>query len=139
MSREWLSFTSFREWFFVELSKTDMGAAEVCLDKDILSDSKVYSSDTCLLLTRSLNSLMNSRLAARGDLPQGVVKKGLKFRGQVSVGGKQLKKTFGTIEEASGWYVDQKIKLIKSIEIPFWLDEDLVRKRLLEIFERQTI
>ena len=139
--QEWLdSFMAFRGWFFAELSKTDLQPGVVEVDKDILTNKKLYSPETCILIPHPLNSLLIDSGAARGDLPQGVSRSGLGYLAQVSTPEAKRQKylgSFKTVAEAFDVYVKAKTEVIKSVTIPYWLDEDKIRRRLLTIFRRQ--
>ena len=133
--KEWLdSFMAYREWFFVELSKTDLQAGVGQVDKDFLTDCKLYSPETCILIPNALNKLLTDSGAIRGDLPQGVRKRRSGYEGTVCTPNGRRSKTFKTAHEAAGWYRDRKIEVIKSAPIPYWLDETKIRNRLLDIF-----
>lgn len=67
VSDEWLTFSNFKEWME---SKSWEGA---CLDKDfIVHGNKIYSSETCVFISNSLNLFTNKCDAARGEFPTGV-------------------------------------------------------------------
>lgn len=58
--KEWVeSFMAFRTWFFSNLKKTTLTTEDVHVDKDILSDSKLYGPDTCILVPARLNTMLN--------------------------------------------------------------------------------
>lgn len=139
--RGWLeSFMTFRSWFFTGLSKTNLQPGEAQVDKDILSDRKFYSPETCILIPGSLNRLLTDSGATRGDLPQGVCRNGSGYRADVN--SLETKRqiylgTYKTVPEAFNVYVKRKSEVIKSAPIPYWLDEDKIRRRLLTIFRRQ--
>ena len=63
---EWKSFMSFRSWW------VDNHVDGWSLDKDLLSDSKIYSPDTCVYVPQWLNTLTTNCAAARGEFPIGV-------------------------------------------------------------------
>ena len=63
---EWHSFMSFRKWWI----ENKVDGWEV--DKDILSDSGVYSPETCVFVPSWLNSFTIDCGAARGAYPIGV-------------------------------------------------------------------
>jgi hypothetical protein len=66
---EWKYFSNFIEW----LHDNEYQAAYHNLDKDLLiPGNKVYSPDTCLLVTSYINTLLIDCGAARGEFPQGV-------------------------------------------------------------------
>ena len=137
--QEWLdSFMVFRKWFFAELSKTNQQPGDVRVDKDYLTDKKLYSPKTCILISDSLNSLLNGNGAIRGDLPQGVGPNGSGYQARVRTPERQENLgTFKTVAEAFNVYIKRKTEVIKSAQIPYWLDEDKIRRRLLTIFRRQ--
>lgn len=104
---EWKTFSNFYAWYV----KQDIPEGWQ-LDKDILTDSKVYSPETCVFVTRQVNTLFNDRKAARGEWPEGVDFDRGKFRAQLATGdGKR--KTLGryaTPEEAHEVYCKAKLK-----------------------------
>jgi len=63
---EWHSFMAFRGWWLEhQVDGWD-------LDKDLLSDNKIYSPETCIFVPAWINSFTLGRSAARGDWPIGV-------------------------------------------------------------------
>ena len=137
--QEWLdSFMNFRSWFFAELSKTHLQPGDAQVDKDILTNRRLYSPKTCILIPDSLNKLLTNHGAARGDLPQGVTRNGSGYQVQVCTSeSRERLGTCKTVPEAFDWYVKRKTEVIKSAPIPYWLDENKIRRRLLTIFRRQ--
>lgn len=64
---EWLSFSAFREWMVTQDHEGKH------LDKDLLvPGNKMYSPETCVFVSRELNSFMTDHASARGDWPIGV-------------------------------------------------------------------
>lgn len=64
---EWLRFSTFKAW----MEQQDWEGRE--LDKDILfPGNKVYSPDTCVFVTRAINSFMGYGVRSGRSLPQGV-------------------------------------------------------------------
>ncbi len=64
---EWLTFSNFKGW----MKSHDWEDKE--LDKDLLSQgNKVYSPETCIFITRRINSLMNYGSNTRGKHCRGV-------------------------------------------------------------------
>ena len=64
---EWLTFSNFKSW----MGQQDWEGKE--LDKDILfKGNKVYSPDTCIFVSRKLNTLLISSSPTRGKYPLGV-------------------------------------------------------------------
>jgi hypothetical protein len=102
------------------------------LDKDILiPGNKVYSPDTCCLVTQHINTLLTSCTSSRGDYPVGVSysKREKKFRAVLSTFGvnKQLGE-FKTPEEASIVYLTAKKEHILMIALT---QEDRVSNALV--------
>ena len=81
VSEEWLRFSNFRRW----MEKQDWEGMQ--LDKDLIfSGNKVYSKETCVFVTRVVNSFTLDCRASRGEWMIGVnwnKEKG-KFRSQCS-------------------------------------------------------
>lgn len=115
---EWLSFSNFKVWF-------DNNYVEgFHLDKDILVEgNKVYSPEFCRFVPVYLNSLLTDHRNARGEFPVGVSERkpdtktgkvNSTYLAQCSNGyGKNISKTFKTIQEASIWYADTKKAIVK--------------------------
>ena len=63
---EWRRFMSFRAWWLTH------SVDGWHLDKDLISDSRVYSPDTCVYVPSWLNNFTSSCEASRGEYPIGV-------------------------------------------------------------------
>lgn len=110
---EWLTFSNFKSW----MVKQDWQGNH--LDKDlIIQGNKVYSPETCLFVTGSINTLLTDCKAARGKLPQGVSwnKKNKKHHAYCRVNGK-LKHLgyFSTPEAAHEAYKEFKYQVIRDV------------------------
>lgn len=67
VSKEWLNFSNFRAW----MEKQNFEGMH--LDKDLLiEENKVYSPETCVFVTKVVNSFATDSGAARGDCLIGV-------------------------------------------------------------------
>ena len=78
---EWKLFSNFKAW----METQDWQGKQ--LDKDLLiKGNKIYSQNTCLFITKQINTFLNSREACRGDLPIGVTlsRRGDKYQAQCS-------------------------------------------------------
>ena len=76
---EWHSFMSFRAW----MEQQDWEGKQ--LDKDLLiAGNKVYSPDTCVFVSRKLNTFTTDSGATRGQWPIGVNWQGEAFRAMCS-------------------------------------------------------
>lgn len=68
---DWLIFSKFRSW----MRSQDWHGKQ--LDKDFLvPGNKVYSPDTCVFISKSLNCFAAESKSRRGDCPLGVSRKG---------------------------------------------------------------
>lgn len=75
VTQEWLTFSAFREW----MNGQDHEGKQ--LDKDILfPGNKVYGPNTCVFVTRQINSFLTDCGSSRGELPIGVCRDGGRFR-----------------------------------------------------------
>lgn len=138
--RSWLRFSTFRGWYFRRRENIRSFGYEgpLHLDKDILDDSKVYGPANCLLVTPDLNNLVLDNRSGRGRYSIGVSKRRGKFRASVSIGGKTKERSgFNTPEEAAACRLQMKLEYVSNYQMPPWLNESIVRPRLLEIVRNQ--
>ena len=67
VTEEWLTFSNFKAWMETQDYKDKQ------LDKDILvQGNKIYSPDTCIFVTKTINVLFTKRDASRGEYKLGV-------------------------------------------------------------------
>lgn len=125
---EWHLFSNFKQWID---DKDHIGKQ---LDKDILfPNNKIYSPNTCCLVSQYINSILLDCGKTRGDLLIGVTKNWNKFEAKCSLTTESGRKTIylglhETEEKAHASYVDYKCKLIREVA----LTQDLpVKKGLL--------
>lgn len=106
---EWLSFMKFREWW-IENSVTGW-----CIDKDLLSDSRMYSAENCIYVPQWLNLISTNRdeyLAGTGSGVHFDKSRG-KFKASLSAYGKHINiGRYGTEKEAKDAYLNRKIEYI---------------------------
>ena len=107
----WHFFSNFERWFTKSYFE---GAA---LDKDLLvPGNKVYSEDTCLLVSRMLNSLLVDH--SKGNYPVGASAKGTKFMARVRVDGYDTYLgTFDTPFEAHRAWQYAKLQIISDFQV----------------------
>lgn len=104
---EWLTFSNFKAWMETQDWENKS------LDKDLLSNTKVYSPETCVFISSQINNFLTLTNNRRGDYPLGVgvSPNGEKYRAMISA---KYLGTFETILEAhQAW---QRAKLSKAIE-----------------------
>ena len=101
----WHSFMAFKNWMLAQ------NWYEKQLDKDLLSlGNKRYSPETCLFVSRQVNSLFNEREYSRGELPLGIYARHNKYEVGVSrgAGKRSWVGAYATIPEAIDAYVQAK-------------------------------
>jgi hypothetical protein len=75
VSKEWLNFQNFADWFEENWYQVDNEKME--LDKDILyKGNKIYSAETCIFVPKRINLLLINRKNYRGKTPLGVRQNG---------------------------------------------------------------
>ncbi len=113
--KEWHNFQNFKIWY--EAHK--YGSTPLDLDKDILiKGNKVYSSETCCLVPKQINTLFTYKQRERDEntLPVGVWKDGNRYRAEINVFGKSKKLGYyDTAEEAFKRYKTYKMDFIQTI------------------------
>lgn len=131
--KEWLTFSSFKEWFDSQENGFKEGYV---LDKDIIvKGNKLYSPQTCCIIPPELNSLITNRKNHRGKFPVGVhrVKSG---RYQARLGAKRLNiGVFNTPEEAFNAYKNAKERYIREIAEKYFKEGKITKKVYLALIE----
>ena len=111
----WLVFTTFKLWMI----KQDWQGKQ--LDKDILfQGNKIYSPESCLFVSRQINSMLLDSKSIRGEHPIGVHfnKSTGKYVSKVGLGAKQkYLGVFDTPKEASEAYKIAKYAHIKEVAL----------------------
>lgn len=131
---EWLSFMTFRKWW-VE-NQVDGWQ----LDKDLLSDNRIYSPESCIFVPSWLNHFTVDCGAARGLWPIGV-----SFRRELGefqslcrhpFGGRECLGHFPTPEEAHAAWLARKLEIAR--ELKHLMDDIDARifPRVIEIISR---
>ena len=68
---EWHNFQNFAKWYDDNFYKVENET--MCLDKDIINkNNKIYNSENCIFVPKSINNLFVKSNKVRGDLPIGV-------------------------------------------------------------------
>ena len=113
VDERWHSFMAFRYW--MKQQEWD----ELHLDKDIIvPGNKIYSPETCVFVTKDVNSLLNANTKIRGKWPQGVAwhKASMKFIANLSVRKKRVHLgLFEDPSEAHSVYLQAKAAHIREI------------------------
>ena len=111
VSKEWHTFSSFKSW----MEKQDWKNKQ--LDKDLLFEgNKVYSAETCVFVTQTVNSFTTDRGSDRGEWLIGVyLDKGTnKFKSQCSNPFTKKRESLGYFtcqQEAHKAWMKRKIEL----------------------------
>lgn len=131
---EWLSFMAFRKWW-VE-NQVDGWQ----LDKDLLSDNRIYSPETCIFVPSWLNHFTIDCGAARGGWPVGVYFNkeagALKAQCRHPFGRREWLGTFSTPEEGHAAWLARKLEIAN--ELKHLMDDIDARifPRVIEIISR---
>lgn len=109
VDEKWHNFENFLIWYEEEL-KYVKWEGKICLDKDLIGDSTLYSDKTCCLIPAKINTILaNPRggkyLPGAEKLPSG------RYRGVQGYASRTM--LFETEEEAHLAYVEFKIQRIK--------------------------
>lgn len=112
---EWYNFQNFAQWYENNHNPEYMEGWH--LDKDIICpDCKTYSPETCCFVPVEINSLLTDRKNHRGELPIGVVKKGLKYIAQITKNNIHINiNVLNTPEEAFQAYKEFKENWVKEV------------------------
>ena len=131
---EWLSFMAFRKWWM------DHQVDGWQLDKDLLTDDRIYSPETCIFVPSWLNHFSVDRAAARGEWPIGVryQKIARKFDARCShpFGRHEYLGCFSAPEEAHAAWLARKLEIAH--ELKHLMDDIDARiyPRIIEIISR---
>ena len=115
VSEEWILFSNFRAWM------VDQDWEGKQLDKDLLmGGNKVYSENTCIFVTRVVNSFLTDRGAARGKWMIGVAwdKSANKFKSRCSNPFTKKNENLGYFtyeQEAHNAWLKRKLELAKEL------------------------
>ena len=117
---EWLLYENFYEWLHGQENFDKwLNGGKWCIDKDILvKGNKVYSPETCCLVSSEINLLFTKHDNSRGKLPIGVGRSGNKYRADCSNPFTKKKEYIGsylTIEEAFQAYKIYKEEFIQNV------------------------
>lgn len=112
----WLRFSTFKKWMLTQ----DWLGNE--LDKDILNKgNKIYRSDTCVFVSKQVNTFLSERKADRGEYPIGVglhKQSGLyRARCGDTVGGRKNLGYFKTSEAAHKAWLTYKLEQAKILAL----------------------
>ncbi len=124
---EWLLFSVFKKW----MEKQDWKQNQ--LDKDIkIVGNKIYGPDTCLFVSKKINTFMTHNKKIDRPLPTGVYLKTAdnKFHAESRVDGKKkMIGVFDNVNEAACAYINFRRKII--IEVARLPENKNIKKYLL--------
>lgn len=133
---EWRSFMSFRCWWI----KNHVDGWS--LDKDILSDSRVYSPDTCIYVPQWLNTFTIDCLSSRGAYPVGACKRKHLDRFMSScrnpeTGNSEYLGDFSSAIDAHRAWINRKLEIAASLKGEMDCIDQRIYKRVVEIIKRK--
>lgn len=117
---DWHYFMSFKSW----METQDWVGRD--LDKDLLTDTAVYSPETCMLIPHTLNCFMTKSNKTRGAYPIGVsyYKKYSNYASKISFNGKRkFLGYFDTAEEAHKAWQHSKLEVINTLKSKYFAEE----------------
>lgn len=129
--KEWLLFDNFYEWLHEQENFEQWFNGRLwAVDKDILiKGNKLYCPQNCCLVPPQVNTLFTKRDSARSDFTIGVMQHRNKYRGHVSINGKQLNMPVRrTIEEAFADYKAIKEDNIRRIAQMEYKEGNITKK-----------
>ena len=128
VSEEWMRFSNFRAW----MEAQDFEGMQ--LDKDLLFEgNKVYSAETCVFVTKAVNSFTIDRGNDRGEWPIGVYWEKGKFRSMCSNPFTKKREHLGYFDceiEAHQAWLNRKLELARLLAAE--QTDDRVAKALVE-------
>lgn len=129
---EWRSFMKFRKWWL----ENHVDGWE--LDKDLLTDLRMYSPETCIYVPSWLNTFTIDRGARRGEWPIGVsfeIRRG-RFRAQCSnrvLGRNEYLGYFTSPDEAHNAWKSRKMELALDLKPKMDEIDHRIYPRVIEI------
>lgn len=132
VDESWHNFQTFAEWFTSKSKAYLQRGLVPKLDKDLLSNSKVYSENNCVLLPNIINcSLSSSRMTSKFQhgitLQRGIFYATIMYKGRnLHLG------TFLTEQEAIHTYNRKKAELLKELSEDF---KDVLDPRAYSILQ----
>lgn len=135
---EWHSFMKFREWWL----ENHVDGWQI--DKDILTDRREYSPETCIYVPSWLNTFIINRGAKRGEWPIGASfdRKRGKFRAQCSnpINGRNERLGyFESAMEAHKAWLERKLELAEALRPRMDEIDDRIYHRVVNIISRQFL
>ena len=131
---DWLSFMAFRKWW-VE-NQVDGWQ----LDKDLLSDDRIYSPEACIFVPSWLNHFPIDRAASRGEWPVGVnfdkSSGKLKSRCSHPFGTHEYLGLFSTPGEAHAAWLARKLEIAHELKHLMDYIDARIFPRVIEIISR---
>lgn len=132
---QWLHYYSFHKWWSVN------SIEGWCLDKDLLTDRRLYSPETCIFIPPWLSMFLNSHSRARGDQPIGVTfQKDIgKFRAQCRnpiTDERGYLGVFDTAEEAHKEWLKAKLSYADSFKSKMDAIDTRLYPRVLTLIHR---
>ena len=111
---EWLTFMAFRKWW------VENHVDGWQLDKDLLSDNRIYSPEACIFVPSWLNSFTIDSGAARGELPIGVWfyrrRRKFKSRCRHPLGKNEYLGHFSSPDEAHAAWLARKLEIANELK-----------------------
>lgn len=133
--KEWTKFLNFRAWWI----KNQVDGWQI--DKDIITDKRIYSPDTCIFVPASINLFMVDSRSIRGDCPIGVYLDSARgmFMSRChnpSTGKHEFIGRFASPDDASDAWFRRKIEHAKNMKPEMDAIDSRIYGRAVEIISR---
>ena len=115
ISKEWWIFDDFKDWY--DKNYYSIENEKMCLDKDLLTNNREYSSENCCFLPQRINNFLTNKKRKHEETGVHVRKKTgyLQVSSKDITGKQKTIGTFKTIEEARIAYKTHREKIAKEL------------------------
>ena len=111
----WHCYTNFEDWYNGHYYKIDN--EKMCLDKDIISNNRIYSPETCIIIPQKINEMfVGINKTYKSNLPNGIRIKNNKYYTRIKENKKEIHLgVFDNINDAILAYKKEKLRYMISV------------------------
>lgn len=112
----WHCYTNFEDWYDSHYYEIDNEI--MCIDKDIISNNKIYSPETCIIIPEKINEMfVGIHKIYKNDLPNGIsLTKNNKYRTRIKENKKEIfLGIFDNVNNAILAYKKEKLRYMISV------------------------
>lgn len=112
---DWHCYTNFEDWYDSNYYEVDN--ENMCIDKDIISDTKIYSPETCIIIPEKINEMfVGIHKTYKNGLSNGIRIKNNKYCARIKENRKEIYLgAFDNINDAILAYKKEKLRYMISI------------------------